>query len=190
MRDSIFLFIIFLITNNYCYSQQNNNKELVFKNSIESSIEVDSNSINPLINKIKTLLNDGDIDSLSMNEYKNCKSTFKANRKLVNNLEEVDDKINLKNRTIKYLENNEKILDSFILPIIIFLHEPNQSKLYDKNKLNEGLILLESSVNLTSELSTAIDEFCTKYKLPRKMSELEKKKYQQQIEKTKIKLKN
>ncbi len=190
MRNSIFLFITFLITSNYGCSQQKSNKELFFKNSIESSIEVDSNNLNPIINKIKTLLKNGDIDSLSMNEYNNCKSTIKANREFVNKLEEVDNKINLKNKTIQYLDNSEKILDNFILPIIKFLNEPNQTKVFDKNKLNEGLLLLESSVNLTSDLSKTIDEFCTKYKLPRKMSEFEKNDYKQQIEEIRIKLKN
>lgn len=190
MRNSIFIFIIFLIASNYSCSQQNNNKELIFKNSIESSIEVDSNSLNPLINKIKTLLNDGDIDSLSMNEYYNSKSTIKANREFVNQLEEVDNKINLKNRTLRYLDNSEKILDSFILPIIKFANEPNQNKVYDKKKLTEGILLLESSVNLTSDLSNAIDEFCTKYKLQREMSAFEKNGYKQKIEEVRIKLKN
>ena len=184
-----FFFLLFIVSNYGC-SQQKNNKELNFKNSIEFSIESSSNSINPLIKKINILYNNGEIDSLSLNEYRECKSALKANRELLDQLVEVDNKINLKQKTIKYLETTEKISDSFILPIIKHLNEPNQTKIFDAEKLKEGLLLIEASVNETSDLSNSLDEFCVKYKLSRKMSDFEKKDYVQKIEELKSKIKN
>ncbi len=190
MKNAKFLLFLLLIVTNYGCSQQKNNNELNFKNSIESSIESSSNSINPLIKKINTLLNDGDIDSLSMSEYYNCKSTLIANRKFIIELTEVDDKMNLKQKTIKYLESGEKILDSFILPLIKHLNEPNQSEIFDAEKLKEGVLLIQVSINETSDLSNSLDEFCVKYKLSRKMSDFDKKDFAQKIEELKSKLKN
>lgn len=190
MKNLILLLVLSILTTNNSCSQQRNFKELNFKNSIEYSIENSSNSINPLIKKINTLLNDGEIDSLSVNEYNNCKDTLKAQNQFINELIEVDNEINLKLSTIKYLETVEKILDSFILPIIKHLNESNQNEIFDAEKLKQGLSLVEKSVNDASELSNNLDKFCKKYKLSRKMSDLEKKEFTQKIEKLKSKLKN
>jgi len=190
MKSSIILFILFALTTNTSCSQQKNSENLYLKNSVEYSIENVSNSINPLIKKINILLNDGEIDSLSMNEYYNCKKTLKAHIEFLNELVEVDNEIKLKESTIKYLETVEKILDSFILPIIKHLNEPNQNEIFDAEKLKNGLLLIEKSVKETSELSNNIDKFCEKYKLARKMSDFEKKDLSQKIENLKSKLKN
>ncbi|WP_298153907.1 hypothetical protein [Flavobacterium sp.] len=190
MKNAKFLLFIFLIATNYGCSQQKNNNELNFKNSIESSIVSSGNSINSLIKKIETLLNDGDIDGLSMNEYYNCKTTLIANRAFIIELSEVDDKINLKQKTIKYLESGEKILDKFILPLIQHLNKPNQTEIFDAEKLKEGLLLIQASINETSDLSNSLDAFCVKYKLSRKMSDFDKKNFTQKIEELKSKLKN
>lgn len=190
MKKTIFFLFIFLIVTNYGYSQQKNTDELNFKNSIEFSIESSSNSINPLIKKINTLLTDGDIDSLSMSEYYNCKSTIIANREFIIELIELDDKTNLKQKTLKYLESNEKILHIFILPLIKHLNEPNQNEIFDAEKLTEGLLLIQDSINETSVLSNSLDEFCVKYKLSRKMSDFDKKNLTQKVEELKSKLKN
>lgn len=182
MKNTILLFFCFFIAPNYSYSQEINDKELNFKNSIEYSIEVSNNSINPLIEKINILLNDGDIENLSMEEYDNCKSTLKANRKFVAELAEIDNEISLKQKTIKYLETVDKILEDFILPIIEFINTPNQSEMYNSEKLHEGVLLIESSINETSNLSDSIDKFCTKYNLSRKMSDFKKEEYVKKIE--------
>src|SRR5690606_34883168 len=84
MKSSILSFILLLLATHNRYSQEKNNKELNFKNSIEYSIENSSNCINPIIKKINILLNDGDIDSLSINEYHNCKKTVKAQKVFIN----------------------------------------------------------------------------------------------------------
>jgi hypothetical protein len=182
-------FLLLIVTNNGC-SQQKNNTNLNFKNSIEYSIESSSNSLNPLIQKINIIVNDGEIDSFSMNDYYNCKSTLIANRNFVNELEEVDNKTNLKQKTVKYLETGEKILDNLILPIIKHLDNQNQNEIFDLEKLKEGLILVETLVNETSDLSNSLEEFCIKYKLSKKMSDFEKEDYIQKIEVLKSKLKN
>lgn len=190
MKRSILSIILLVFITNISCSQEKNVKELDFKNSIESSIESSSESINPLIKKIYTILNDGDIDSFSITEYDNCKSTIVANKKFVIELVEVDDKINLKHKTIKYLESVEKILDEFILPIIKHLNEPNQTKVFDMEKLKKGLLLIQTSVNETSDLNNSLDSFCIKYKLSKKMNEFDKKEFTQKIEELKSKLKN
>lgn len=190
MKKTRFLLFVFLIVSNYGWSQQKNNHQLNFKNSVEFTIESSSNSINPLIKKINTLLNDGDIDSLSMSEYYNCKSILKANREFILELVEADDKINLKQKTIKYLESSEKILEDFIRPVIIHLNKPNQNEIFDADKLKEGLILIQASINETSELSNSLDEFCAKYKLLRKMSDFDKIDFSQKIEEMKSKFKD
>ncbi|SFB15003.1 hypothetical protein SAMN05660845_1871 [Flavobacterium swingsii] len=187
MKNVKYLFFLLFIISNYGCSQEKNNKELNFKNSIEFSIETSSNSINPLIKKINTILNNGDIESLSMNEYNNCKSTLKANKELLNQLVEIDNKINLKQKTIKYLEIVEKISDDFILPIIKHINDPNQSEIFDREKLKGGIVLVESLVSETSDLNNSLDEFCVKYKLPKKMSDFEKKDYAEKIKALKSK---
>src|SRR5690606_33462270 len=58
MKSSILSFILLLLATHNGYSQEKNNKELNFKNSIEYSIENSSNCINPIIKKINILLND------------------------------------------------------------------------------------------------------------------------------------
>ena len=175
MKSSILSIILLLLITNISCSQEKNNKEIDFKNSIESSIESSSKSINPIIKKINTLFNDGDIDSLSITEYNNCKSTIIANKMFVIELVEVDDKINLKQKAIKYLETIEKILEDFILPLIKHLNKPNQTEVFDKEKLKIGLLLIQTSINETSDFSNSLDLFCVKYKLSRKMSDFDKK---------------
>lgn len=182
----ILISIVFIWTN-HCYSQQKNNEKLVFKNSIEYSIESVSNELNPLIKKINILFNDGDIDSITMKDYHLCKSTINLNKQFVKNLVEVDNEINLKSGTVKYLENCEKILDIFILPVIRFL---NYSEEIDRNKIIEGISLIETSVKETSDLSQSLDEFCLKYKLSRRMSDFDKNEFNEKIEKIKSELKN
>ncbi|MBM6497915.1 hypothetical protein [Flavobacterium macrobrachii] len=190
MKSSILsFFLLLLATHNSC-SQEKNTKELNFKNAIEYSIENCSNNINPIIKKINTLLNEGDIDSLSMIEYYNCKNTLKAEIKFINDLSEVDNEIKLKESTIKYFETVDKILDNFILPVITHLNNPNQSEIFDAEKLKQGILLMEKSVTETSELSNNLDMFCAKYKLSRRMSEFEKKELTQKIENLKSELKN
>ena len=190
MKKLKFLFLLFSIPLISSCSNQKNNTFLNFKNSIEYSIESSSNSINPLINKINILVNDGDIDKLSMEEYHNCKANLIANKEFVMNLVEVDIEFNLKEKTIKYLELEEKILDSFILPVIKFLNAPNQNEIFNTVQLKNGFLLLESMVNHTDDLSNSLEKFCLKYQLPIKMSEFEKKEYTQKIEILKRELKN
>ncbi len=188
MKNIKSLFLLLFIITNYGCSQQNINEKLNFKNSIEYSIESSSNSLNPLIQKINIIVNNGEIDNFSMKDYYKCKSTLIANRNFVNELEEVDSKINLKEKTIKYLETGEKTLEKIILPIIKLLDDQNE--IFDSEKLKEGLILVENLVYETSDLSDSLEEFCIKYKLSRKMSDFEKEDYIQKIEVLKSKLKN
>ncbi|MCL9770455.1 hypothetical protein NAT47_08495 [Flavobacterium sp. HXWNR69] len=182
----ILISIVFIWTID-CYCQQKNNEKLDFKNSIEYSIESVSNELNPLIKKINILFNDGDIDSLTMNDYHLCKSTINLNKHFVEKLVEVDNEINLKSGTIKYLEDCEKILDIFILPVIKVL---NYSEEIDRNKIIDGISLIETSLKQTTDLSQSLDEFCLKYNLSRRMRDFDKNVFKEKIEKLKSELNN
>ena len=119
--------------------------------------------------------------------YIDCKSTIKSNKQLIKELIEVDNDNNLKSGTIKYLENCEKILDSFILPAIKYL---NESEDFDRNKMMEAFNLIQTAINQASDLSESLEIFCDKYKLPREMSDFDKNDYQQKIDEIKSKLEN
>ncbi len=85
------------------------------------------------------------------------------------------------------MEVVEKISDDFILPIIKHINDPNQSEIFDREKLKGGIVLVESLVSETSDLNNSLDEFCVKYKLPKKMSDFEKKDYAEKIKALKSK---
>lgn len=181
------LFLLILIITNYGCSQQKNNEKLNFKNTIELSIESTSSKINPIIKEINILLKEGKSDDKLMEMYIDCKSTIKSNKQLIKELIEVDNDNNLKSGTIKYLENCEKILDSFILPAIKYL---NESEDFDRNKMMEAFNLIQTAINQASDLSESLEIFCDKYKLPREMSDFDKNDYQQKIDEIKSKLEN
>ena len=109
------------------------------------------------------------------------------NRQLISKLVEVDDEINMKNGTIQYLENGDKLLDGFILPMIKFI---NESEDFDKDKLMEAFNLIKVIVNQTSDLSESLEIFCIKYQLPREMRDFDKKDYAHKIDELKSKLGN
>ena len=181
------LFFLLLIIINYGCSQQKNNEKLNFKNTIELSIESISSKTNPLIKELNILLKEGKSDDKLMEMYIDCKSSIKSNKQLITELVEVDDDINLKNGTLKYLENCEKIVNGFILPAIKYL---NESEDFDRNKLMEAFNLIQISINQTSNLSESLEIFCDKYKLPRKMTDFDKKDYNEKIAEIKTKLEN
>jgi len=190
MNKIKFLFYLISFCTIQSYAQQKEDVQLNFKNAIEYSLESSSNSVNPIIKKINTLLDDGEIDSLSLEEYHNCKATIQANKKFVIGLEEVDDNINLKLKTEKYLESAEKFVDNFILPVIKHLNVPNQAEVFDSEKLTKGLLAIEVLVNKTSELNNSLEEFCLKYELSKNMSDYEREEYTGKIERLKSKLEN
>lgn len=178
------IFLLLIATTNSCSSQDKNVKS-EFKNTIELSIDSTSSKLNPLIKKINILLKEQESDKELMNMYFDSKSSLRINKEMINQLTEVDNKINLKERTLVYLENCDKILEAFVLPVIKYL---NESEEIDRNKLIEAFPLIQKTLNETNLLSDSLDEFCAKYKLERQMNDFEKDALQKKFDDVKAKL--
>lgn len=187
MRNAKYLFFLLLTITNFSFSQQKNNEKLNFKNTIELSLKSISSKVNPLIKEINIHLKERKSDNKLMEMYIDCKSSIKLNKQLINELVEVDKDINLKSGTINYIENCEKILEGFTLPVIKYL---NDSENFDKNKLIEAFNLIQITINQTSDLSESLEIFCNKYKLPREMSDFDKNEYKEKIAEIKTKFGN
>ena len=179
------LLYLFLIITNFSCGQQKNNEKLNFKNTIELSIGSVSSKVNPLIKEIGILLKENNSDDKLIERYNICKSTITLNKKLISELDEVDIDINLKSGTIEYLENCEKILESFILPVIKYV---NEFENIDRNKLIESFSLIQITIQQTSDLSESLEIFCHKHKLPREMKDFDKNDYNAKISELKTKL--
>ncbi len=182
-----YIIFLLLIVTNFCQSQQSKNDKQNFKNSIELSIITTNDKLKPLIQKINFLLKERKSDNALMEMYNEAKSTIQSNKELINQLVEVDNKINLKSGTLKYLENCERIQDIFVLPLIKFL---NESGTIDRNTIKEAFALAQSTIKETSDLSDLLGNFCSKYKLSRELREFEKVDYKQKIEEIQTKLGN
>ena len=183
-KIKIYFFFFLITTTNGCSSQDKDSKRN-FINTIELSVSSTSSKINPLIKKLNILLKEQKSEEKLMDMYNDSKSTLRTSKEMINQLTEVDNKINLKARTLNYLENCDKILEGFILPVIKYL---NQSQELDKYKLIEAFNIIQKTVNETSSLIDSVEEFCIKYKLPRKIDDIDKEALQKKAEEVKAKL--
>ena len=187
MRTYKTIILLLLISTNYCFSQKKIDDKRKFKSVIEISIDSTSSKINPLIKKANILLQEKKESDELVKMYNESKLSLKIHKELVGKLIEVDSKINLKEQTLAYLDNCEKLLDSFILPTIKYI---NESETFEREKIVQAFTLMQEAINQASTLSDSMEKFCIKYKLTRRLNDFDKEDYRKAIEEIKAKIEN
>lgn len=174
----IFLFLLFAVSN-YACSQKSDDNKRKFKNTIELSIKSSSEKLNPLISNIVNHLKEQKSDTTLFKQYDEAKLNIIVNKKLVNDLTEVDKDFNLKEKTLLYFDNCNKLLDGFMFPAINYI---NGSEKIENIDFNNMFAQIQTAINDTSVLSEFLEKFCVKYKLDPKVNLFDKNQYNAQID--------
>ncbi len=185
LKKAFTLFLIIIAFN--LNAQKKENKEQKFKNNIELCVKNISAKINPLIQKVIVQLKAKQPNSELIEMYNEAKLSIKNNKEFINSLNELDTKINLKEETLKYIEESDKLLEIFLFPSIKVI---NGNLTIEKDKINEMFLQVQSEINESQILSDKIELFCKNHKLKREISVYDKNEYNEMIEKVKNKMEN
>lgn len=159
--------LVFIILFNSC-SQKESTEKIEFKNKIELCITKTNTKLTSFYKDALILLKQGKPSQKLVLQYNENKANIELEKKQITELIEVDREFELKGKTLIYLNNSEKALDGFLIPIIKKL---NESEPIDQHKLDETLTLFQQNVNQASELNSSIEKFCLKYKLPKMIND-------------------
>ena len=175
---TIFILLLFAVTNFACSRKVDDDKRK-FKNTIELSIKSSSEKLNPLISNIVSHIKEQKPDSTLFRHYNEAKANLTANKKLISNLTEVDKDFNLKDKTLLYFDNCNKLLDVFIFPAIKYINGEEKIENIDFNNM---FAQIQTAINDTSLLSESLKQFCVKYKIDPKVELFDKNQYNAQME--------
>ncbi|CAL2094452.1 hypothetical protein [Tenacibaculum sp. 190524A05c] len=176
MKNTILLsFLVFI----NCSNVEQKEKIENVKKTIELSIKRSSSCVNKMIRainekKLKGIDNTNELKDLYDKSY----ITIKACRKLIEDLENIDSKIDLQKEGLSYIKFCENGLTKFFKPII----ETSMQNLSNNTKLlREMFVFIQSGLETSQKMNDSLLEFCQEHGLKKEIEEFDKTKFDDKI---------
>ncbi|MDY0781065.1 hypothetical protein [Tenacibaculum sp. IB213877] len=176
--QKIILFSLLLFIN--CSNSEQKDKIKKVKTTVELSIKRVSSKSNKIIwafneKKAKGIDNSDELQKL----YEEASITNKACRTLLENLENIDSKIDLKKEAIKYVDYSEVLLTKFSKPII----KTNLDTLANDTKLIEEMFrVVKEGMEVTQKMNDKLFAFCKEHKLKSEFTTYDKSEFDEKVE--------